>query len=81
MSPDISMCQAEDTEIEERNNSSYIKRLNTNVCPLRETCYRYKAKPDKYMQSFSDFRDALNEDKTECEYLMPIWDDRKKGSK
>lgn len=65
MSPDIAMCQAEDTEIE----NSYIKRLNTNVCPLRETCYRFKAKPSMY-QSFSDFRDDLNKEKTECGHFI-----------
>lgn len=70
--PDISMCQAEDTEIEERDSGSYIKRLETNVCPLRETCYRFKAKPSMY-QSVSDFRDSLNEDKTECGHFMEIW--------
>ncbi len=65
---DISMCQAEDTEIKD----SYIERLGTNVCPLREKCYRFKAKPSRY-QSFSDFRDDLNEDKTECGHFMEIW--------
>ena len=73
MSPDISMCQAEDTEIEERDNSSFIKRLNTNVCPLRDKCFRYKAKPSMY-QSFSDFRSELNKDKTECGHFMKIYD-------
>lgn len=73
MSPDISMCQAEDTEIE----NSYIKRLNTNVCPLRDKCYRFKAKPS-YYQSFTDYRDALNEDKTECGYFIKIWKTKKR---
>ena len=68
MSPDISMCQAEDTEIKD----SKIIRLGTNVCPLRETCYRFKAKPSLY-QSFMDFRDDLNKEKTECGHFMEIW--------
>ena len=67
--PDISMCQAEDIEIE----NSYIKKLGTNMCPLREKCYRFKAKSSMY-QSFSDFRGELNKDKTECNYFMKIWE-------
>ena len=65
--PDISMCQAEDIEIKDNK----IIRLGTNVCPLRETCYRFKAKPSLY-QSFSDFRNDLNGDKTECGHFMEI---------
>ena len=67
--PDISMCQAEDINI----NDSKITRLGTNVCPLRETCYRFKAKPSVY-QSVNDYRDDLNEDKTECGHFMKIWE-------
>lgn len=41
-------------------------------CPLKEKCYRYKATPSKYQQSyFSD--PPCNGDK--CDYFMPI--DRK----
>lgn len=70
MSPDISMCQAEDIKIVDDNK---MTRLGTNVCPLRETCFRFKAKPSFY-QSFSDFRDDLNEEKTECGHFMKIYE-------
>jgi hypothetical protein len=66
--PDISMCQAEDIKIEDNK----IIRLGTNVCPLREICYRFKAKPSMY-QSFSDYRNDLNKKKTECGHFMEIW--------
>ncbi len=37
-------------------------------CPVRDTCYRKQAKPDKY-QSYSIFDYTCNEDNGFCEYI------------
>lgn len=39
-------------------------------CNIRETCYRYKAKPDQ-MQSYSNFCDYVSEYE-DCEYFLEI---------
>jgi hypothetical protein len=42
----------------------------TNIfCPLRETCYRAKAKPSMY-QSYAPF--TYDKKKKDCEYYMEI---------
>lgn len=41
-----------------------------DTCPLRETCYRYKAKPCEYRQSYADFQPDEN---GHCNYFMKIW--------
>ena len=40
-------------------------------CELKETCYRYKAKPNEYGQSFSNF---VPTDDSVCEYY---WETKK----
>lgn len=35
-------------------------------CPLRDTCYRYTSKPDKYWQSYGDF--SFDKENNECKY-------------
>ena len=37
-------------------------------CPQKETCYRYKATPDKYWQSWAEFDTAREEDGLPCQY-------------
>lgn len=32
-----------------------ISLCNNYKCPLRDKCYRYRAVPDKYWQSFANF--------------------------
>jgi hypothetical protein len=34
-------------------------------CPLKDTCYRYKAKPDQYQSFFSE--QPYNDEKKTCE--------------
>lgn len=29
-------------------------------CKRKETCYRYKAKPDKYMQAYGEFKEPCD---------------------
>lgn len=46
------------------------------TCPLRDKCYRYRAIPDKYWQSFAEFRpNTINigtETITECDHFWNI---------
>lgn len=43
-------------------------------CPKKETCYRHKATPNEYRQSyFIDNMDIEN-----CEYYIPIKEDENK---
>lgn len=44
-------------------------------CPIKETCYRFTAKPSKWRQSFLA-ESPIKEDNT-CEYFMEIWDKSK----
>lgn len=46
-----------------------ISMCQNKECPLCNTCYRFLATPDPYMQSYSDFAPDGNGD---CEYY---WDD------
>lgn len=39
-------------------------------CPVRDNCYRYTVKPDRY-QSYSDFTQLIKDGK--CEYF---WEDK-----
>lgn len=39
-------------------------------CPLKEDCYRYKAKPSPYRQTYFA-KPPYKEDK--CEYFSEIW--------
>ncbi len=50
-----------------------IAKCESKDCPLKEKCYRYTCEPDEIWQSYSDFTDSLNEDKTECKHFMEIW--------
>ena len=51
-------------------NMPDISMCSSESCPLKEKCYRVKAKPDPLWQTYSDFSDSLNEDKTECKHFM-----------
>lgn len=39
-----------------------------STCPLRRMCYRYRAVPDKYWQSFAEFKP----DGDSCEYFWHV---------
>jgi hypothetical protein len=56
-------------------NMPDISICSSEECPLKKKCYRSQAKPSEYWQAYSDFSEALNEDKTECEYFMEIYKD------
>lgn len=43
-------------------------------CPLKETCYRYKAESEKYGQSYFTEPPYSNE---ECDYYWPMITDKK----
>lgn len=40
-------------------------------CPMKEECYRYKARPSEYSQSY--FMEVPYKDES-CEYFMKFWD-------
>lgn len=44
-------------------------------CPIKETCYRYKAKPNEHWQSY--FKDTpYDHKKKECEYYDKVQNKR-----
>ena len=52
-----------------------ISMCSGQNCPLKETCYRYKATPSKFRQSYF-MNPPFKEDGT-CEHHMKIWDKHK----
>lgn len=49
-----------------------ITKCEPKLCTIKEQCYRYKAKADKFWQSyFTKEPGVLVNGKTECEYF---WD-------
>jgi hypothetical protein len=46
-----------------------ISMCENNTCPSKDICYRYKAKPDKYWQSYGSFKPDEN---GECEHFFKI---------
>ena len=56
--PDISMC-----------NGVRVDNNNSEMCPLRNSCYRYLATPSEFRQSFFVDAPFIKEpDGTSCEY-------------
>ena len=45
-----------------------ISMCMNNLCVLKETCYRFKAKPCKYMQSYAIFEEI----KGKCKYYWKL---------
>jgi hypothetical protein len=43
-----------------------VAKCSNDKCTIKETCYRYTVKPDKYWQSYSKFNSELKE---ECKYF------------
>ena len=41
-------------------------------CPMKETCYRYKAKPSDYQSYFTETPFEMVEGKIECKYYWEI---------
>ena len=41
-------------------------------CPLKETCYRYTAKPSEFRQSYF-INSPYDKEKGECDHHMKIW--------
>jgi hypothetical protein len=51
-------------------------------CPLKETCYRFTAKPSEYIQSYSDFAPRITkEGKVVCEYYWKVNPDKEPTDK
>lgn len=48
-----------------------ITMCNGGDCPLKETCYRYKATPSEFLQSYF-VEVPYDEDKKECTYHWKI---------
>ncbi len=47
-----------------------ISMCDNIECSKRSTCYRYRAVPDKYWQSYASF----GQDKTGCSYYWDVKD-------
>lgn len=47
-----------------------ISMCNGLDCPLKESCYRYKAEPSTFMQSYF-FDVPFDKEKGECEHYWP----------
>jgi hypothetical protein len=57
--PDISMCMGSN------GTETY--------CPLRQSCYRFKARPSEYRQSyFTDAPFIIEPDGVSCEYFWKL---------
>lgn len=52
-----------------------ISMCKDKTCPSRASCYRYRARPSKYRQAYSDYS---CEGKERCEHYQSTsgWDDR-----
>lgn len=47
-------------------------------CPMKETCYRYKAKPSEFWQSyFTEIPFKMVEGKIECTHYMELYNNSK----
>lgn len=52
-----------------------IAMCSNDRCPSSERCYRFKAKPDEYSQSYMDFHPVQDEEM--CSDFYPVaWDDK-----
>lgn len=59
-----------------------ITMCKGNNCPLKETCYRYSAKPNKYLQSyFTETPYKMIEGRIECDYYMELYNKKKHDKK
>lgn len=54
-----------------------ITLCQSHNCPMRETCYRYKAKPSEYQSYFVEPPYKMVEGKIECDYYMEIYNKKK----
>lgn len=46
-----------------------ISMCNNALCPSKECCYRFTAKPNEFCQSYTDF--TLEDDEMNCSYFYP----------
>lgn len=44
-----------------------ISLCKNYICPLSEQCYRFKAKPDEYLQVYAEFEP---DDDGNCDYFI-----------
>lgn len=54
-----------------------ITMCNNTECPLRMDCYRYRAKPNEYRQSY--FVDVKPDENGNCKERWPIVDGKING--
>ena len=52
-----------------------ISMCEGGECPHKEKCYRYKAKPSEYQQTFFDEVPYKN---GKCEHFMKYWGEKNK---
>ena len=51
---------------------SDITMCSGGNCPMRETCYRYKAEPSEYQSYFTETPYKMIEGKIECDHYWEI---------
>ena len=51
-----------------------ISKCPGNDCPMKEQCYRYTVKPDRF-QSYSDFTQDLNSEE-KCKFFISNEDEK-----
>lgn len=44
-----------------------------NNCPMKETCYRYKATPSDYQSYFMETPFKMIEGKIDCDHYMEVY--------
>jgi hypothetical protein len=50
-----------------------IAMCKAHICPDRQTCYRYKAIPDPYRQTYGSFYEHIGDDGSyECHFYWPL---------
>tara|TARA_B110000211_G_C13947725_1_gene494663 strand:+ start:219 stop:410 length:192 start_codon:yes stop_codon:yes gene_type:complete len=49
-----------------------ISLCTSEICPMREKCYRSVAKPNEHRQSYSNFDSVINPAGDSCGYFMEI---------
>jgi hypothetical protein len=52
-----------------------ITKCKGGVCPLKESCYRYKSEADIMQSYFIDEPFVLREDNYECDYFWGMRED------
>lgn len=51
-----------------------ISMCRHQTCPLRGKCYRWRAVPNPFRQSYSGFQPKMRDDNCQgCDHFVPLW--------